>query len=337
MVSAAIHVIRCVALTALACGAAAGALAREPVTAAKAERAKATVPRLSAEEIVAKNAAARGGLDAWRKVQTMVWTGHIESPHAPVPVVQFMLAQERPNKTRFEVNAMGDRSLRVFNGAQGWKLRATHGRPDVRPYGPEEVRFEAGGPGIDGALIDYAAKGRSVEVAGVDEVENTRAYHLIVRTGSGEAQQVWVDAQTFLEVRYDRPVPSAADASRTVSVVYRDYKTFEGLKIPSVIETGGKAGNMPDRMVIDSVTLNPQLDAQTFAEPGARSGRGLRMPGGRGAIPTRDPSASRRLPAGMTPVTPGIPAPSVPSAVPEPSSPPPSPPPDSSDGPTPPR
>ena len=40
---------------------------------------------LTASQIVEKNVAARGGLDAWRKIQTMVWVGHIESAHAPVP------------------------------------------------------------------------------------------------------------------------------------------------------------------------------------------------------------------------------------------------------------
>jgi hypothetical protein len=283
---------------------------------------KSAPARLSADEIVAKNAAARGGLDAWRKLQTMVWTGHIESPHAPAPAVQFMLSQERPNKMRFEVNAMGERSLRVFNGVQGWKLRSTNGRPDTRPYTAEEARFEAGGPGIAGVLMDYAARGSSLEVVGVDEVENTRAYHLIVHTGSGEAQQVWVDAQTFLEVRYDRPVPSVADAARTVSVVYRDYKTFEGLKIPSIVETGGKAGNMPDRMVIESVILNPQLDAQTFTEPGARSSHAPRMPRREPvADPPPHPSAADSLPSAPAPATPGVSAPSAPSAAPAPPTP----------------
>jgi len=296
MVPAEIHLIRSAALAALACGLAAGTLAREPATAVKA-----TIPRLSADEIVAKNAAARGGLEAWRKVQTMVWTGHIESSHAPVPMVQFVLAQERPNKTRFEVNAMGDRSLRVFNGAQGWKLRATHGRPDAQPFTAEEARFEAGGPGIDGVLIDCAAKGRSVEVAGVDEVDNHQAYHLTVHTGSGEAQQLWVDAKSFLEVRYDRPAPSATDASRTITVVYRDYKTFQGLKIPTVVETGGKAANMPDRMVIESVTLNPQLDAQTFTEPGARPSHARRTPRREPAVGNPAPTAPSAVPAPLAP------------------------------------
>jgi len=34
---------------------------------------------LSAEQIAAKNEAARGGVEAWRKIQTMLWRGHMES------------------------------------------------------------------------------------------------------------------------------------------------------------------------------------------------------------------------------------------------------------------
>ncbi len=32
-------------------------------------------PGLTAAQIVEKNVAARGGLDAWRKIQTMAWVG----------------------------------------------------------------------------------------------------------------------------------------------------------------------------------------------------------------------------------------------------------------------
>jgi hypothetical protein len=300
-------------LVAIGCCVAAGALAREHAPAAK----------LSAEQIVEKNVAARGGLDAWRKIQTMIWVGHIESAHAPVPSVQFVLEQERPNKSRFEINAMGDKTLRVFDGRQGWKLRPSRGRPEVSPYSMEEVRFEEGGPGIDGVLIDYAAKGRSVEVAGVDDIDQRQAYHLIVRTASDETQHVWVDTKTFLEIRYDRPVPAAgasltpdAGASRMVSVVYRDYKTFEGLKIPSIIETGVKAGNTPDRMVIEQVVLNPQLDARTFSEPGTHSNR-LRAAHGQTAfpVPPHRASAASSLPPWLSSATQAGPQAPSPGAV----------------------
>ncbi len=286
--------------------------------------AKSAAPRLSAEQIVAKNVAARGGLEAWRKVKTMLWTGHIQSLHASVPSLQFMLAQERPNKMHFEINAMGDRTLRVFDGTQGWKLRPSHGRPEVQPYTDEELRFERSGPGIDGVLIDYAAKGSAVEVKGIDEIEKHKAYHLIVRTDSGESQHVWVDTKTFLEIRYDRPAATSG-APRTVSVVYRDYKDTEGLKIPSTIETGVGAGTAPDRMIIEKVVLNPPFDAQVFSEPGAprkntRAARGRlpfpphRAPGPRDGYP---PPWALPTPAGR-PATPSNPAP---AGAPQPGSP----------------
>ena len=239
----------------------------------------APAAHLSAAQIIEKNVAARGGLDAWHRVQSMEWLGRIESVHASVPGMRFVLTQQRPNKTRFEINAMGDRTLRVFDGTQGWKLRPSHGRPVVEPYTIQELRFAQDGPGIDGLLIGYADKPGSVEVKGIDEIDKRAAYHLILHAASGDRQHVWVDAKTFLEVRYDRPTPGQGGASRTVSVVYRDYKDTEGLKIPSIIETGAGAGMTPDRMVIEKVVLNPQLDAKTFSVPGGPA-RQARQPTG---------------------------------------------------------
>ncbi len=287
------------------------------LAAGRAPGAPATVGstpgRLSAQQVVAKNVAARGGLEAWRKVQTMVWLGHIESAHAVVPSMLFTLSQKRPNKMRFEINAMSEKTLRVFDGTQGWKLHPAHGRPDVQPYTIEEMRFAQAGPGLDGPLIDYADKGSSVSVVGIDEIEKHNAYHLIVRTASGESQHVWVDVKTFLEVRYDRPAGGPAGASRTVSVVYRNYTTTDGLTIPSIIETGAGPGTPPDRMVIERVVLNSPLSDQTFRVPGQQ--------------PVRDrvpfPSPRRRpLPDGVLPSPLSSPSPPTPSSSAPPSSPP---------------
>src|SRR5437899_8052329 len=135
----------------------------------------AAAAKLAAAEIVAKNVAARGGLDAWRKVETMVWIGHIESAHAPLPSMQFKLEQKRPNKTRLQINALGDKSVRVFDGVQGWKLRSARGRPEVQPYLPQELKFAQAGDGIDGPLFGYAAKANAGTLGGADELGGGRA------------------------------------------------------------------------------------------------------------------------------------------------------------------
>jgi len=223
---------------------------------------------LTVEQIVEKNLAARGGLEAWRKVQTMVWMGHMELPGGPAPQVPFVLGQKRPNKTRFEVNSMGQKTLRIFDGRRGWKVHAgTDGRPELQAFTPQEVQFALGEVVIDGLLFDYGSKQVAVELDGTDFVEGRKAYRLIVRTASGQRHNVWVDAQSFLDVKYDRTSYDAAGVARTVTVLNRDFRPVEGLQIPFTIETGGASGKGSEKMVIEKVSLNPALDDRMFARP----------------------------------------------------------------------
>jgi hypothetical protein len=227
----------------------------------------APAAKLSAAEIVAKNVAARGGFDAWRKVETMVWIGHIESLHAPVPSLPFTLEQKRPNKTRLQINTAGEKSVRAFDGAHGWKMHGPRGPPEVQPFKPQELKFAQAGHGIDGPLIDSRTNGHPVTLEGLDEIGGRKAYHLSVRPAKGGNEDVWVDAETWLDIRYDRMADVPAGAPRRVSATYGDYRTVEGLRIPFLIETGGGQGATPDRMQIERVALNAPLDDSTFENP----------------------------------------------------------------------
>lgn len=227
------------------------------------------LPTLTAAEIVQKNAAARGGLEAWQHLQTMAWTGYVESGAKPGRKLQFLLEQKRPNKTRFELVTDGQRSVRMYDGAGGWKLRPnpTSGQPEVSRYGEDELRFARGPQVIDGPLMDLAAKGGVVTLAGHGLAEGRNAYILEGRLPSGGTQRVWVDAETFLEVRHDRQVRSDLGQDGMVTVLFRDYREFDGVKLPTQIETGAGIGASPNRLVIERVALNPDLDDRMFARP----------------------------------------------------------------------
>lgn len=262
-----------------------GPLCAVALAAAAVAGPKTTVTSLSVQEIIERNVAARGGLERWRAVGTMAWVGHIESAHAPVPNIRFTLEQQRPNKTRFEINALGQKTVRVFDGTQGWKLRAAQnvGHPDAQPFAAEELKFARAGQGIDGPLIDSAAKGNLVTLEGLEEIEGHSAYRLEVRLLAGERDRLWIDAKSFLDIRYD-------------------YKTFDGLKMPSVIETSGDAHSAPDRMVIERVVVNPPLDPWAFANPMRPNLRptGLPQPGIASPV-TQAPGPVR--PSGSTPAS----------------------------------
>src|ERR1700676_5642223 len=89
---------------------------------------------LTAEQIVDRTVEVRGGLEAWRKIATIIWAGHLESERSPVPSLPFQLKEKRPGKSRFEITEPSQRSVRVFNGVGGWKMRlGQDGRAELEP------------------------------------------------------------------------------------------------------------------------------------------------------------------------------------------------------------
>jgi hypothetical protein len=228
------------------------------------------VPHLTANQIVARNVKARGGLDAWRKVTTMVSIGHLETGNPSVPRVPFVLQQARPNKTRLEVHVHDKTSVRVFNGVEGWKLRPSRGGgPEPLAYTAEEVEAARDEPGIDGPLIDYQAKGIGVDFDGIDEVAGKTAYRLIVKLPSGATRRWWIDAASFLDVKYERESRTPAGQAATVTVSFANYQSIDGLQIPHSIITGQESAKGMEAMVIEQVFLNRPISDKVFSEPHA--------------------------------------------------------------------
>ncbi|NIE62056.1 MULTISPECIES: hypothetical protein [Burkholderia] len=226
---------------------------------------------LTADQVVEKNIAARGGPDAWRKIQTMVWSGHVDSPNAPVRDMPFILAMKRPNKTRFELTVLNQKAVRVFDGREGWKQGASSGA-SLRPYTPGELTSARDEQVIDGPLVDHDAKGIGVALDGVESLGGHDAYRLAVKLPSGAVRHVWIDSHTFLDVKADRVVRGPAGPI-TVEVNYSNFKRIDGLQIPMKIESGTAAAATKDTLFIDKVSLNPPLDDAIFARPASPGGR----------------------------------------------------------------
>jgi hypothetical protein len=105
-------------------------------------------------------------------------------------------------------------------------------------------------------------------------------------------QRVWIDAESFLEVKYDRLARDAAGRPTSVPVYLRNYQTYEGLRIPFTIETGAPGGGpIADRLVIDRIAINVNLPDGMFGRPGLHTSR-------RGAIvDTRQQQGAAGAPA----------------------------------------
>ena len=250
---------------------------------------KAAAPQLSVAQIVEKNVNARGGLERWRTLQTLEMKGKMQAggnrrPTLPVPGTKigqevrsqrpteqaelpFVMELHRGRKQRLEIQFNGQTAVQVYDGSQGWKLRPFLNRHDVEKYTPEELKTAAQQCDLDGCLIDYAAKGSKVEMAGIDQVEGRSAYNLKVTDKNGYVRHVWVDADSFLEVKFDG-TPRRLDGKYHPAATYvRDYRSVNRLMMPYLMETAVEGVKDTEKIQIEEIVSNPKLDDSKFAMP----------------------------------------------------------------------
>jgi outer membrane lipoprotein-sorting protein len=222
---------------------------------------------LTASQIVDKNMAARGGLQAWRAVQTMSYSGKMDAGGKQNVQLPFVMEMKRPRKTRVEIEFANDKAVQVYDGANGWKLRPFLGRRDVEPFSSDEMKAASLESDLDGPLADYVTKGTQVDVEGVEKVEGQDAYKLKLTIKGGQVRHLWVDAQTFLEVKIEG-VPRRMDGKmRPVEIYYRDYKSVNGLVVPYILETKVQGAKQSHKITIESVVVNAKLDDALFTKP----------------------------------------------------------------------
>jgi hypothetical protein len=240
------------------------------------------LPSLSAAQIVERNVTARGGSAAWKAVQTMSWKGQMGAgaktyetvtPKGALQQKQrdemqlpFRLEFKRPLKSRLELEFNGQTAVQVYDGANGWKLRPYLARSNWDAYSAAELHQAAMEPGIDGYLIDYAAKGAKVEAAGTDTVEGSPAYKLKVTRKDGTVRNVWVDGSSFLDVKMDGEPRKLDGKPHAVAVYLRDYKRDRALMIPHLQETVVSGVKATEKITIESVTVNSQLADARFTK-----------------------------------------------------------------------
>lgn len=225
------------------------------------------VDQLTAAQIVEKNVAARGGLQAWRAVQTLSMSGKMDAGGKQDVQLPFVLEMKRQRKTRFELQFNGETAVQVYDGTNGWKLRPFLNRHDVEPYTPEELKSASMQTDLDGPLVDYSAKGTKVELAGVQQVEGHDAYNLKLTLKNGQVQHIWVDAQTFLDVKVEGTPRRLNGRFHPVATYLRDYRSVNGLMIPYVNETVVDGVKKTEKIVVEKVVVNPNLEEARFSKP----------------------------------------------------------------------
>jgi outer membrane lipoprotein-sorting protein len=181
-------------------------------------------------------------------------------------VVPFTTLAERPNRLRVESFTPQRRVVQACDGEHPpWIAHSEvqGGVPQPMPAG--DAKDFLANADFDGPLVDYAAKGYSVDYAGEDTVDGRRAFKLLLMNRHDDIFFLWVDAGNHEVVK--RVVYRVSGERRvTIETLFRDFRPVGGVLQPHRIETSAD-GRLLYVMVIDRMEANPPVPDGAFTRP----------------------------------------------------------------------
>jgi hypothetical protein len=219
----------------------------------------------TAEEIVAKVLAARGGLEKAKAVQSERITGTIyfnAEMYGP-----FLAEFKRPGKMHNEVTIQNRTVVRSFNGKDaGWVTNPFAGKDTPEAMSADEVKDAVNEADFDGPLVDAKAKGNTIELAGTERVEGRDAYIVKVTHKDGQVSSYSFDTKTFLLAKWSG-VDTVNGETVTRETYFHDYRDVGGLKFAFELVSNTPGADVTQRIVVDKIELDPQIDDGRFGKP----------------------------------------------------------------------
>ncbi len=217
----------------------------------------ATASAITADELIAKNLAARGGTDKLAAITSMHTTGKLRlGGGLEAKTETFQLA---PDKTRFNFTLQGLTAVNAWDGQGGWAIDPFQGRKDPQKTSVDDNKQLIDNADIAGPLSDYKTKGNKVEYLGTEDIDGTDAHKLRVTFKNGDSRVIYLDPDQFLEIRVvDHTIVRGQEKLQTTDV--GEYEKVDGVYFP--FEQG--------QVQIESADLNKPIDPTVFAFPAAK-------------------------------------------------------------------
>jgi outer membrane lipoprotein-sorting protein len=219
----------------------------------------------TADEILAKYLAARGGLAKIKALQSERISGIIS--FGPGEDGTFVVERERPMKLHTELTLNGQTLIRTFDGkSSGWIYNPFAGVPAVEPMSETDISNIDEEADFEGPFIDSKKKGNQIEYVGKADVEGKPAYKLKLTTKKGDVRYFFFDAASGLLLE---SVTTIKDGDKDVPVetYFRDYRDVNGLQYPFVVESKNAGPTQPHKIVSMNIEVNVRIDEARFGKP----------------------------------------------------------------------
>ena len=209
----------------------------------------------TAEEIIAKHIEATGGLDAWKKVNSIKIEGILNVQGNDVAI---SFIQLHGKGMRQDISVQGMSGYQIVTPTKGWTYLPFQGQTEVVPMSDALVKQSQNQLDPRGSFVEYKEKGHSAELAGKESVNGSECYKIVLTFNSGVKETALIDSKTFYVVLI-RTRQMINDELQEMETAYSNFEKIpEGIIIPRLLAL--PHGNL----VINKIEVNKPIDEKIF-------------------------------------------------------------------------
>jgi hypothetical protein len=215
----------------------------------------------TAEDLVAKNIDAKGGIVKIKAIRSLRMTGRLQQGDFAAVIGQ---EGKAPDLLRLTFTIQNMTQVQAFDGSVGWQISPFGGRKDPELLGEDDMRDLVEQADFYGPLVDYKEKGHTVEYLGRDTVDGDGVYRLKVTLKNGDVVYYDLDPGTYLEIRTETQQFIRGSVRERVTEL-GSYKLVNGVYFPFAIETGPKRNpSARSSIKFDKVEANVEIPDAAF-------------------------------------------------------------------------
>ncbi len=222
---------------------------------------------MTADELIAKNIEARGGLTRIKAVDAIRASGRMMFARGDFSVeLAYTNLVRADTGCRTELSLQGLTAITAWDGSSGWSISPFQGRRDPERMSADEAKALEYCADLDGPLVDWRAKGHNVEYQGTEDVDGTEAHKLKVTLKNGNVQTIYLDPDYFLEIRTITQT-TVRGVKQEQETDVGNYELVDGVYMPFSIESGPKGGPRAQKIQIEKIETGVTIDPAQFAFP----------------------------------------------------------------------
>ena len=175
----------------------------------------------TADEIIAKNVEAMGGVTKIASLKTVKKSGSLSMQGMDIPMV-FTVSQMKG--FRVDVEVMGTANYQIVTPEKAFMFFPVQQMTEPKEMDAETVKGMQSALDIQGALVNYKEKGSSVEFAGNEKVDGADTYKLKVTSKSGKTAFYFIDVKSNRLTKTSAKAAGPDGVEMDVETTYSNYK-----------------------------------------------------------------------------------------------------------------